>query len=121
MQFNFLFSLFLLFINVYPQTDLKAQYCALKTNTTGQIIVGINQAPQIRTSTEIILKSQSYTLNGATISLSFIEDQGSLFIEETDSDINTNIHKDNTDNTLIYIDSLNQYILAKEITDPSTG
>mgnify|MGYP000901106276 CR=1 FL=1 len=59
------------------------------------------------------MRTQYYTYNGTTISLSYIEDQGSLFVEETDTTQSIKIHNDNTLNTLIYIDSMNQYMLAK--------
>lgn len=68
---------------------------------------------QTRPSTELIMRTQSYTSNGALVSLSFMENEGSLSIEETDTTQATKVHSDNTENTLIYIDSKNQYILAK--------
>lgn len=74
---------------------------------------------QTRVSTELIIRTQLYTLNGESISLSHIEDQGSLSIEETDSTQAIKTHVDDTDNTLIYIDGRNQYILAKQVTSQS--
>lgn len=72
MLFNFLLAQFLLIINVFGQIDLKAQYCALKPNTTGEIIMPIASTSPSRAPTDFILRTQSYVLNGQPLSLSYI-------------------------------------------------
>ena len=51
MHMNFILSLMLLSVVVYGQTDLQSQYCSLKTNTTGEIIMGLTPVSQTRPST----------------------------------------------------------------------
>lgn len=121
MYCKLILSVLLLSTIALGKTDLQAQYCSLKNGTTGEIVIGVKPSAQSRDSTWFVMRTQSFASTGGVVSLSYTENQGSLSIEETDSTLTTKVHTDATDNTLVYIDSRNQYILAKQVTNAVTG
>jgi hypothetical protein len=121
MYCKFIFSVLLLSTIALGKTDLQAKYCSLKNGTTGEIVIGVNPSTQSRDATWFVIRTQSFASTGGVVSLSYIENKGSLSIEETDSTLTTKVHTDGTDDTLVYIDSRNQYILGKQITNGLTG
>lgn len=118
---NLILSALLLSTIALGRTDLEGQYCSLRSGTTPEIVMGVNLNSQSRASTELILRTQSFISGTKVVSLSYIENQGSLTIEETDSTLANVIHSENTANTLVYIDGRNQYVIAKEVTSTTTA
>ncbi len=103
------------------QSALQDNYCQVNPNATHEIKMELKKSATERSPTEIIFKSQSFTSNFKTVSLSYIQDGPDIFIEETGSDLKPVVHTQSIDKDLIFIDARDEYIIAKEIKDLAAG